>query len=285
MRTVCLRLPMVYGPGHKGHLPRMIARSSGACSRRCLSTPGNAAFVHVEDAVDAAILVAQRPEAAGKVYIVSEPRAVLLARDLRDRAAGARAAGAGWHVPRAVLASTALAGDLGERITRRRLPFDSAALSKLSATGDLQRGEDRARARLQDQEELRDGGARPGCPAQSFVITAFAVAAVLAFAVAAGTAWLVARNAARLGLLDVPNERSSHVSTTPRGGGIGICRGRGCGRHLPERHRDTARSEPRRSPGGGWRARSARRDRRSPLDPRLAIAWRSRWWWLWSWSR
>jgi Fuc2NAc and GlcNAc transferase len=57
------------------------------------------------------------------------------------------------------------------------------------------------------------------------VITAFAVAAVLGFAVAAGTAWMVARNAARLGLLDVPNERSSHVSTTPRGGGIGIVAG------------------------------------------------------------
>jgi hypothetical protein len=31
-----------------------------------------------------------------------------------------------------VLASTALVGDIGERIARRRLPFDSAALSKLS---------------------------------------------------------------------------------------------------------------------------------------------------------
>ena len=57
------------------------------------------------------------------------------------------------------------------------------------------------------------------------MITAFVVAAVLGFAVAAGTAWLVARNATRLGLLDVPNERSSHVSTTPRGGGIGIVAG------------------------------------------------------------
>lgn len=57
------------------------------------------------------------------------------------------------------------------------------------------------------------------------MITAFVVAAVLGFAVAAGTAWLVARNATRLGLLDVPNERSSHSATTPRGGGIGIVAG------------------------------------------------------------
>jgi Fuc2NAc and GlcNAc transferase len=57
------------------------------------------------------------------------------------------------------------------------------------------------------------------------VIAAFAVAAVLGFGVAAATVWLVGRNAARLGLIDVPNERSSHLSPTPRGGGIGIVAG------------------------------------------------------------
>jgi Fuc2NAc and GlcNAc transferase len=55
------------------------------------------------------------------------------------------------------------------------------------------------------------------------VIAIFAL--VLSFGVAAATAWLVARNARRLGLLDLPNERSSHVSTTPRGGGLGIVAG------------------------------------------------------------
>ena len=57
------------------------------------------------------------------------------------------------------------------------------------------------------------------------MIGAFAVATVIGFGVAAGVAWLIARNAARLGLLDVPNERSSHVAATPRGGGIGIVAG------------------------------------------------------------
>jgi hypothetical protein len=37
-----------------------------------------------------------------------------------------------WHVPRIVLDSAALAGDIGERLIRRRLPFDSKVLSKLS---------------------------------------------------------------------------------------------------------------------------------------------------------
>ena len=42
----------------------------------CLDTQASAAgLVHLDDAVDAAILVAQRREAASKVYIVAEPRA------------------------------------------------------------------------------------------------------------------------------------------------------------------------------------------------------------------
>jgi len=94
--------------------------------------PGKRSLIHVQDAVEAAILVAQRPEAAGKVYIVAEPRPYS-SREIYEivmRALGRKAPG--WHVPRAVLASTALIGDLGERIARRKLPFDSAALSKLS---------------------------------------------------------------------------------------------------------------------------------------------------------
>jgi Fuc2NAc and GlcNAc transferase len=43
--------------------------------------------------------------------------------------------------------------------------------------------------------------------------------------VAIGCTWLVAWYASRLGLIDVPNERSSHVSSTPRGGGLGIVAG------------------------------------------------------------
>jgi len=133
MRTVCLRLPMVYGRGHKGHLPRMIGAIDRGLFPPLPQYPGKRSLVHVEDAVDAAILAAIRPEAAGKVYIVAEPRPYS-SREIYEivlKALGRQAPG--WHVPRALLASSALLGDVGQRITRRRLPFDSAALSKLSA--------------------------------------------------------------------------------------------------------------------------------------------------------
>lgn len=45
---------------------------------------------------------------------------------------------------------------------------------------------------------------------------------LLAFAFGASGAWIVARIGRRLGLLDMPNQRSSHQKATPKGGGVGI---------------------------------------------------------------
>jgi len=35
-------------------------------------------------------------------------------------------------------------------------------------------------------------------------------------------AWAVSRSAGRFGLIDTPNDRSSHSRPTPRGGGVGL---------------------------------------------------------------
>ena len=47
----------------------------------------------------------------------------------------------------------------------------------------------------------------------------------VSLAVAVASTWLVSRNAERLGLIDVPNDRSLHQRITPRGGGLGIILG------------------------------------------------------------
>jgi Fuc2NAc and GlcNAc transferase len=46
--------------------------------------------------------------------------------------------------------------------------------------------------------------------------------AAIVFLLALGIAVFVSRQASHLGLVDVPNERSSHSTPTPRGGGLGI---------------------------------------------------------------
>ncbi len=56
-------------------------------------------------------------------------------------------------------------------------------------------------------------------PGFSGMDMAFLVAALL---MGAAGAWLVSRYARRIGLVDMPNERSSHDRPTPKGGGIGV---------------------------------------------------------------
>ncbi len=57
------------------------------------------------------------------------------------------------------------------------------------------------------------------------MIAAFIIAGLGSLGVAVVCSWLVVKNASRLGLMDVPNARSSHESATPRGGGLGIVAG------------------------------------------------------------
>ncbi len=57
------------------------------------------------------------------------------------------------------------------------------------------------------------------------MIAALAVAAFGAFAAALVGTRLIAEYASRVGLIDIPNERSSHSLATPKGGGLGIVAG------------------------------------------------------------
>lgn len=132
MRTVCIRPPMVYGKGQKGHLDRMIRAIERGVFPPLPDYPGKRSLVHVDDAARAATLVAERPDAAGKVYIIAEPRAYS-SREIYEillEYLGRRPPG--WRLPGALLSSVAKVADLGQWVTRRRLPFNSAALSKLS---------------------------------------------------------------------------------------------------------------------------------------------------------
>jgi glycosyltransferase WbpL len=61
------------------------------------------------------------------------------------------------------------------------------------------------------------------------MILVFVAAASTGLSVSATVVWLVARYGAHVGLLDVPNQRSSHLASTPRGGGLGVVCGVGAG--------------------------------------------------------
>jgi Fuc2NAc and GlcNAc transferase len=51
------------------------------------------------------------------------------------------------------------------------------------------------------------------------------IVAIAAGILSLGIAWLIYRHATRLGVVQDPNERSSHERPTPSGGGLGIVAG------------------------------------------------------------
>ncbi|HEV8652806.1 MAG TPA: NAD-dependent epimerase/dehydratase family protein [Actinomycetes bacterium] len=134
MHVCNLRPALVYGPGAKGNLPRMLEAID---RRRFPPVPelGNRrSLVGVDDVVGAALLAAERQEAAGQTYVVTDGRAystrgmyVAMVRAL-GREPGA------VTVPRWCLAGLARAGDLAGRARGRRFVFDSAALERLTGS-------------------------------------------------------------------------------------------------------------------------------------------------------
>jgi nucleoside-diphosphate-sugar epimerase len=131
---VVLRPCMVYGAGQKGNLERMI---KAVAEHRFPPLPESGAkrsMVHVDDVVQAAILAAIRPEAAGNCYIVSDEQFYATREIYAWICESLNRTLPVWHVPSVVLRVLARIADIAELAMRRRLPFDSAAYERLTSS-------------------------------------------------------------------------------------------------------------------------------------------------------
>ncbi len=72
MQAAVLRLPLVYGPGNKGNLPRMMNAISEGRFPPLPKVNNRRSMVHVDDAVQAMILCATLPQANGQTYIITD---------------------------------------------------------------------------------------------------------------------------------------------------------------------------------------------------------------------
>lgn len=75
MHVVNLRLAMVYGHGGRGNLERMARAIRSGWFPPLPETGNKRSLVHVQDVVEVMRLVAERPEANGKTYIVADSQA------------------------------------------------------------------------------------------------------------------------------------------------------------------------------------------------------------------
>jgi nucleoside-diphosphate-sugar epimerase len=131
MQAVSLRLPMVYGPGAKGNLIRMMVAIDRGYFPPWPSVANRRSLVHVANVVEAASLAATSSRSDYRCYIVTDGvhYSTRELYELLTAALGKQAPS--WTVPPPVLSLLARLGDAGEAVLRRRLPFNTAALDKL----------------------------------------------------------------------------------------------------------------------------------------------------------
>ncbi len=134
IHAVVLRLPLVYGPGHKGNLERML---QAVAARRFPPLPefdNQRSMVHVKDVARAAILAAESPKANVQSYIVTDcrPYSTREIYSLMSVALGRREPR--LSIPKMALHASARIGDVIGRLRGRRFVFDSDALEKLASS-------------------------------------------------------------------------------------------------------------------------------------------------------
>ena len=134
LHVSCLRLPLVYGPGNKGNLFKMMAAIDHGTFPPLPELGNRRSMVHVVDVVRAALLAADQPAANGRCYIVTDGRGYST-RELYElicRALGKPIPA--WHVPLWTLMVLGRAGDAIGRVRGKRFVFDSDALEKLAGS-------------------------------------------------------------------------------------------------------------------------------------------------------
>ncbi len=128
---VVLRLCMVYGPGAKGNMQKMLQAVAKNRFPPLPEVKNKRSMVHVQDVVTAAMLAAERPEAVGQTFIVSDgyPYSTRQIYDLMCQELGRRPPK--WSIPIPCLRALGLAGDAIGKLRGKRFMFDSDALEKL----------------------------------------------------------------------------------------------------------------------------------------------------------
>ncbi len=131
-KTTVLRLPLVYGPGNKGNVYKMIQAIDNGRFVMIGKGHNKRSMVYVGNVVDAGIAVIDRKVMGTNVYIVTDGVDYTV-RDLyKTIVTGLGKTPFSFYIPMGIAKVVAVIGDIGSKIIRKPLPFDSDVLRKLS---------------------------------------------------------------------------------------------------------------------------------------------------------
>jgi nucleoside-diphosphate-sugar epimerase len=131
MHVCVLRPALVYGPGVKGNLLRMMRAIERGYFPPLADTGNKRSMVHVEDLIAAAFSAAVEPPANGKIYIVTDgiPYSSRQIYEVISGALGKKIPG--WTVPAWLFLGAAGIGDAVKRVFRVSLPVTSETAQRL----------------------------------------------------------------------------------------------------------------------------------------------------------
>lgn len=132
--SVVLRLCMVYGPGMKGNLPNMIEAIDKGRFPPIPEFNNKRSMVHVDDVIQATILAAEKQEAVGQVYIITDGQPCSTRQLYENICKTLGKSIPSWRIPKLVLQMLAGIGDLIGKAQGRRFIFDRDALDKLAGS-------------------------------------------------------------------------------------------------------------------------------------------------------
>jgi len=133
--AVVLRLPMVYGPGNKGNMLRLLNAAARGKKLPLGRIHNKRSMVYVGNVVDAALAAVTSDAGAGEVFLVCDERPYST-RELYETIARAVADQPLLrNVPICLLKLMGLVGSIAETVLRRDMPVNRGVIQRL--TGDL----------------------------------------------------------------------------------------------------------------------------------------------------
>lgn len=135
-RAVALRPAMVYGPGAKGNLPRLMSAIQRGICPPIPRTTARRSMVHVESLVELLQIVETHPAAGGRVFNAADPEAISVGEMYECLMEGFGRRAPRWRIPAAAFAAMAGAGGLLERVTGSA-PFTPRAYRTLFGAAEV----------------------------------------------------------------------------------------------------------------------------------------------------
>ena len=127
----CLQPAMVYGPGCKGNLPRMMAMIQRGWFPPVPDVANRRSLAFLVDVVRAIRLAAQHAAANGQCFIVTDGECYSTKRIYEAVCRGLNRNVPRWCVPASAFRFLARVGDFYGTLRHKRFPFDSHAYDKL----------------------------------------------------------------------------------------------------------------------------------------------------------